>query len=120
MPEFKMPDKYQYLYVELSADINLLTPGLEDQPSFRLAMIDTTGRGRNYVYWTHHNIVQMAKGDYVEKSWNAVSTNDMFTLSDYRKYKKMVFDLSFYTQVPPLNLQMKHLKLKVYGVGISR
>ena len=118
LPEFAIPKNYQYLYVEVSGEVNLLsTGGLEDQPSFRLAMIDTLHNGRNYVFWTHHNIVQMAKGDYVEKKWNRVSTNDLFTLNDYKKYKKMVFDLSFYTQVPPLNLKLKNLLVKIYGVN---
>ena len=119
LPVFAMPkNNYQYLYVEVSGEVNLLSSvGLEDQPSFRLAMIDTLHNGRNYVFWTHHNIVQMAKGDYVEKKWNAVSTNDLFTLNDYKKYKKMVFDLSFYTQVPPLNLQLRNLLVKIYGVN---
>lgn len=115
MPEFAVPQQYRYLYVELSAETNLHTPG-EDQPSFRMAMIDTLNRGRNFVFWTHHNITQIAKGDYVEKEWNAVSTNDMFTLSDYKRYHHLVFDLSFYTQVLPMNLQFRNLKLKVYGV----
>jgi len=115
MPEIRIPKDARYLYVELSADIFLRTPG-EDQPSFRLAMIDTTGQGRDFVYWTHHNIVQMAKDDYIEKQWNPVSTNDMFTLNDYKKYKNMIFDLSFYTQVLPMNLQMRNLKVKIYGV----
>jgi len=58
----------------------------------------------------------MTKGDYIEKQWNPVSTNDMFTLSDYKKYKNMIFDLSFYTQVLPMNLQMRNLKVKIFGV----
>jgi uncharacterized sulfatase len=116
MPEVHVPKNYRYLYVELSADINLHTPGLEDQPSFRMAMIDTLRGGRNFVFWTHHNITQIAKGDYVEKEWNHVSTNDMFTLSDYRQYKNMIFDLSFYTQVLPMNLEMRGLRLRLYGV----
>ncbi|MBV9988184.1 MAG: LTA synthase family protein, partial [Chitinophagaceae bacterium] len=116
MPEFRIPMQYKYLYVELSAEINLRTPGLEDQPSFRMAMIDTLKQGRNFVFWTHHNITQITKGDYIEKQWNPVSTNDMFTLSDYRQYRNMIFDLSFYTQVLPMNLQMRNLKLKLFGV----
>ncbi len=115
MPEISIPKNYKYLYIELSADINLLTTG-EDQPSFRLAMVDTTHQGRNFLFWTHHNIVQIAKGDYIEKKWNTVSTNDMFTLSDYKKYRNLFFDLSFYTQVLPMRLQMRNLKVKVYGV----
>lgn len=118
LPVFAMPKNYQYLYVEVSGEVNLLsTGGLEDQPSFRLAMIDTLHNGRNYVFWTHHNIVQMSRGEYVEKKWNKVSTNDMFTLNDYKKYQKMVFDLSFYTQMPPLNLQLRNLLVKIYGVN---
>jgi hypothetical protein len=120
MPEFPVPKNYKYLYVELSAEINLRTPGLEDQPSFRMAMIDTLKRGRNFVFWTHHNITQIAKGDFVEKQWNAVSTNDMFTLSDYKQYHHMIFDLSFYTQVLPMNLQMRNLKLKVIRRQIKK
>ena len=116
IPAFSVPKNYQYLYVEVSAETNLLTPGVEDQPSFRLAMIDTSNRGRNFVFWTHNNIVQMSKGDYIEKKWNPVSTNDMFTLSDYKRYHHLVFDLSFYTQVLPMNLQMRNLKVRVYGV----
>jgi len=116
MPEFKVPQQYRYLYIELSAETNLRTPGVEDQPSFRMAMIDTLKGGRNFVFWTHHNITQIAKGDYAEKEWNAVSTNDMFTLNDYKRYHHLVFDLSFYTQVLPMNLQFRNLRLKVYGV----
>lgn len=116
MQEIRIPKKYKYLYMELSAEINLLTPGTEDQPSFRLAMIDTTHQGRNFVFWTHHNIVQMTKEDYKEKVWNPVSTHDMFTLNDYRKYPNLVFDLSFYSQVLPMNLQVRNLKLKLFGV----
>ena len=116
MPELTIPKNYTSLYVEVMADINLLTPGLEDQPSFRLAMIDKLNKGRNFVFWTHHNIVQMSKDNYIEKQWNTVSTSDMFTLSDYKKYRNMVFDLSFYTQVLPMNLQMRKLKVKIYGI----
>ncbi len=116
MRGIRIPKKYKYLYVELSADINLRTPGIEDQPSFRLAMIDTTHQGRNFVFWTHHNIVQMTKEDYKEKVWNPVSTHDMFTLNDYRKYANLVFDLSFYTQVLPMNLQVRNLNVKLFGV----
>ena len=116
MPALRIPANCKYLYIEISADINLRTRGIEDQPSFRLAMIDTTRQVRNFVFWTHHNIVQMTNGDYIEKQWNPVSTNDMFTLSDYRKYKNMIFDLSFYAQVLPMNLQMRNLKVKIYGI----
>jgi trans-2-enoyl-CoA reductase len=58
----------------------------------------------------------MTKGDYIEKQWNSTSTTDMFTLSDYKKYKNLVFDLSFFNNARPIALQMKGLHLKVFGV----
>jgi lipoteichoic acid synthase len=115
MPEIKVPFGYKYLYVELNADINLMLPGLEDQPAFRFALIDTLNKGRNFVFWTNHNIVQMAKGDYLEKQWNNVSVTDMMALDSYKKFKHLIFDLSFYNGRTNY-LQMKNLDLKVYGV----
>ena len=116
LPEFKVPKEFKYLFIELSADINLQLPGLDDQPAYRLSLIDTTKGKRNFVFWTNHNIVQMTEGDYIEKQWNTTSTTDMFTLSDYKKYKNLVFDLSFFNNARPIELQMKGLHLKVFGV----
>jgi uncharacterized sulfatase len=115
MPAIKVPMTYKYLYVELSAKINLMLPGLDDQPAFRFALIDTTKGIRNFVFWTNHNIVQMAKGDYLEKQWNEVSVTDMMTIDSYKKFKHLIFDLSFYNGHTNY-LQMKDLNLKVYGV----
>ena len=115
MPEIKVPLGYKYLYFELNADINLMLPGLEDQPAFRFALIDTAKGNRNFVFWTNHNIVQMSKGDYIEKQWNNVSVTDMMALDSYRKFKHLIFDLSFYNGRTNY-LQMKNLNLKVYGV----
>ena len=115
MPEIKVPKTYKYLYVELNAKINLMLPGLEDQPAFRFALIDTTRGNRNFVFWTNHNIVQMSKGDYIEKQWNNVSVTDMMTLDSYKKFKNLIFNLSFYNGRTTY-LQMKDLNLKVYGV----
>ena len=115
MPEIKAPSAYKYLFVEMSAKINLLLPGLEDQPAVRFALIDTAKGNRNFVFWTNHNIVQMSKVDYIEKQWNEVSVTDMMTLDSYKKFKHLVFDLSFYNG-RPIHLQMKDLNLKVYGV----
>jgi phosphoglycerol transferase MdoB-like AlkP superfamily enzyme len=116
MPAFAVPLAYKYLYVEVAAKINLLTPGLDDQPAFRFGIVDSIKSGRNFIYWTNHNIVQIAKGAYEENKWNDVSTNDMFTLSEYRQVKHLFFDLSFYTQVTPLRVQMKNLQMNIYGI----
>ena len=100
----------------MSAEINFLSPGLEDQPSFRLSMIDTINKKRNFLFWTNHNIVQMTKNDFIEKQWNQASTSDLFTIKDYNKSKSLVFDLSFFSNVRPINLQMRNLKVKIFGI----
>lgn len=115
MPEIKVPVGYKYLYVELNADIKLMLPGLEDQPAFRFALIDTLNRGRNFVFWTNHNIVQMSKEDFKENEWNSTSVTDMITLDSYQKFKHLIFDLSFYNSRANY-LQMKDMKIKIYGV----
>jgi len=116
LPELRIPKEYKFLYMELSSDVKLLTSGVEDQPAFRLALLDTTNGGRNYLHWSNRDIVLMTKDDYVENEWNAVSNNDMFTLGDYASYKNLVFNLGFYSQKENINLRLKNLKLKVYGV----
>ena len=115
IPEKKMPKGYKDIYVELSADINLNLPGLEDQPAFRFALIDTTKGNRNFVFWTNHNIVQMTQGDYVEKKWNPTSITDRLPIDTYKNFNNLVFDLSFYNS-REINLQMRNLKIKVYGI----
>ena len=115
-PEIKLNHLYKYLYIEVAAEVNLQSKDLEDQPAFRLAMIDTSSKKRNFLYWTNHNIVQLTKADFVEHEWNSVSTSDMFTLSDYSKYKNLLFDLSFFTTRLPIRLQLKNMKVKVYGI----
>lgn len=115
MQQFKLPREYKYLYIEVSADVNLIRPGLEDQPSIRFALIDTTKDNWDFVFYTNHDIVDIAKGEYKEQQWNSISTNDMFTMNDYAKYKNIIFDLALYSQ-QPMNLQMKNLRLKIYGV----
>ncbi len=116
LPVLKIPNGYKSLYMELSANVILLTSGLENQPSFRLALVDTTNGGNNYLHWSNRDIVLMTKGDYIEKQWNEVSTNDMFTLGDFRNYKNLVFNLGLYTQKANINLRIKDMKLRVYGV----
>ena len=117
MPQFKIPKDYKYMYVEISSDVNLLTPGLEDQPAYTMSLIDDHIQDKNYLYWSNRDIVLMSKKEFVEHEWNSVSTNDMFTLDDYKNKKNMVFEVAIYTQKKPLNLQYKHFKVKIYGVN---
>lgn len=116
MPDFVIPGQYKYLYVETSADVYLASPGTENQPDFRLALVDRNGLSKKYLYWSKRDIVLMTKNDYQSKNWNHVSTNDMFTLDDYRNYNNMVFELALFNVRTPINLKIKELKVNIYGI----
>jgi hypothetical protein len=116
MPDFIIPMEYKYLYVEISADVNSASPGTENQPSFRLGLADKNNFNKKYLYWSNRDIVLMTKSDYLPKSWNHVSTNDMFTLDDYRNYKDVIFELALFNLKAPINLKIKQLKITIYGI----
>jgi len=117
MNDFKVPKEYQYLLVEVSADVNLLSKGVDEHPSFQLALIDKKDQyNKNYLYWSNRDIVLMTKSGYVPQQWNTVSTNDMFTLNDYKKIGNLNFELAIYTDSIPVNLKMKELKVNIYGI----
>lgn len=116
MPEFPIPEEYKYLYAEVSADVNLASPDTEGQPSFRLALINKKKTAKNYLYWSKRDIVLMTKSKYMPKKWNYVSTNDMFTLDDYKNYNNTIFELALYNGPAQINLKMKNLKLIIYGI----
>ena len=82
-----------------------------------MSLIDDNIKDKNYLYWSNRDIVLMSKKEFVEHEWNSVSTNDMFTLDDYKDKKQMVFEVGIYTQKIPLNLQYQHLHVKIFGVN---
>jgi len=117
MNDFAIPNGYQYLLVEVKADVQLFSKGVDQHPSFQLALIDRKDKSnKNYLYWSNRDIVLMTKQDYVPLQWNTVSANDMFTLDDYKKAQHLNFELSIYTDSIPINLKMKHLAVNVYGI----
>ncbi|MDP4261822.1 MAG: LTA synthase family protein [Bacteroidota bacterium] len=116
MPVFAVPKEYKYLFVEVAADVDLSAPGKEDQPSFRLALVDIKKNAKNYIYWSNRDIVLMTRNDYQPRQWNHVSTNDMFTLDSYRDDNNMVFELALFNQKVPIHLQMKQLRVNIYGI----
>jgi lipoteichoic acid synthase len=116
MPYFVIPKEYKYLYVEVAADVNLASPHTENQPAFRLGLVDKKKFAKNYLYWSNRDIVLMTKSDYMPKDWNHVSTNDMFTLDDYKNYNDMIFELALFNQTVPINLKIKQLKVSIYGI----
>lgn len=113
-PMLKVPKGYKYLYVETSADINL--PYEDSHPTVRFAMIDDKNYGRNYIYWSKHDLVALLKSDFRAKQWNGISSNDMFTLDDYKKVNDLKFEVAIYTDSTPINVPMRHLKINVYGI----
>lgn len=117
MSDFKIPKEYKYLFVEVLSDVNLPSPGVDEHPAFQLALIDKRKNdNKDYLYWSNRDIVLMTKNNYVPKQWNTVSTNDMFTLDDYTKYNNLHFELAIYTDSIPVNLKIKQLKVKIYGI----
>ena len=116
MPDFVIPKEYKYLYVEVAADVNLASSHTENQPAFRLGLADRNNFHKKYLYWSKRDIVLMTKNDYQPKNWNHVSTNDMFTLDDYRNYNDMIFELALFNPTVPINLKIKQLKVNIYGI----
>lgn len=116
MPVFTIPKEYRYLYIDVSADINLVKADSAGQPSFRLALTGKTNTAKEYLYWTKRDLVLMTKKGYHPMQWNPVSTDDMFELNDYKQYENLSFELSLFRQELPISLKMKNLKVDIYGV----
>jgi hypothetical protein len=116
MSDYKVPKEYKYLYVEATADVNLPAKEQDLHPTFRFALIDNQVKTRNYLYWSKRDIATLSKGDFIMREWNSVSTNDMFTLDDYKKVNNLVFSVALYTDSVPINLQIRNLRVKIYGV----
>jgi len=117
MPDFVIPMKYKYLFVEVAADVDLASESTDDQTVFRLSLVDKNDFSKKYLYWSKRDIVLMTKGEYLPKQWNPISTNDMFTLDDYRNQNKMVFELGLFNLKKPINLKLKNLKVNIYGIN---
>ena len=116
MNDFKIPSGFKYLYIEAYG--NVYSPALyvDYHPSIRMALIDTSHNGRKYLYWSMRDLPTIAANDFMPQQWNAVSTKDMFTLDDYKKYKNLVFDLGVWTDSIPINFKLKGLNVKIYGI----
>lgn len=116
MPVFKVPKEYHYLYIDVSANVNLTRADSAGQPSFRLSLINRENTGKEYLYWTKRDLVLMTRNGYKRGQWNPVSTNDLFELNDYKQYENLSFELSLFRQGLPINLKMKDFKVDIYGV----
>jgi phosphoglycerol transferase MdoB-like AlkP superfamily enzyme len=113
---YKVPSGYKYLYIETFADVLLPSLTTDFHPTFRYALIDNFNGGNNYLYWSKRDIASLSKTDFIPQQWNSVSMADMFTLDDYKRVRDLNFELAFYTDSIPINLKMKNLSLRIYGI----
>ena len=116
MADFKIPSGYKYLYVEASGNIYSSADFPDHHPSLRLALIDTKNYKRKFLFWTMRDFPSISTTEFMPKQWNAVSTNDMFTLDDYKKYQQLIFNIGVWTDSIPINFKLKGLNVKIYGI----
>ena len=116
MYDFKIPSGYKYLYVEASGNIYSPADFVDHHPSLRLALIDTKNYKRKFLFWTMRDFPSISSSEFIPKQWNAVSTSDMFTLDDYKKYKELSFNVGVWTDSIPINFKLQGLNIKIYGI----
>ncbi len=116
MSDFKIPEGYKYLYVEASGAIYSPADFIDHHPSLRLALIDTKNYKRKFLFWTMRDFPSISSSDFIPKQWNAISTNDMFTLDDYKKHKELSFNAGVWTDSIPINFKLRELHIKIYGI----
>lgn len=116
MPFYKVPKGYQYLYVELSARVNIPDDKEDNYPTVRFAMIDTKNNNHHFLYWSKRDIATLSKTDFVPRAWNEISATDLFAMSDYIKIRDLNFDLAVYGAPAVINFKIQNLVLKVYGI----
>jgi phosphoglycerol transferase MdoB-like AlkP superfamily enzyme len=115
-PIYTIPKGYKYLYVEATANINLPAAEPDYHPTIRLALIDDERTTKNYLYWSKRELVSLSKNEFIPKEWNSISTKDMFTLDNYRNIHNLKFEAAIFSDTTPINLKMKDLNIKIYGV----
>jgi uncharacterized sulfatase len=116
MKDFIIPKNYKFLYVEVNGNVYMPSPEVDMHPSMRLALIDKMPKKWDYVYWTMREVATLSKHHFIPQQWNEISTQDMFTLDDYKNRENLVFNLGVWTDSIPINFKIKDLKVKIYGV----
>ena len=120
MPDFKIPQQYKFLYVEVAANVNSPAKEIDYHPSMRLALVDRLPKTSDYLYWAMREVANISTTEFIPQQWNAIQTKDMFTLDDYKNKKGLVFNLGIWTDSIPINFQMKDLHVKIYGVKAKK
>ena len=116
MPFFKLPKGYKFLYIEFYAAVNIEGDDTDKYPTLRFALIDTKAKGKKFLYWSKRDLATLTKNEFVPKQWNDITTNDMFTLSDYGKVKDLYYELALFNTPPGIDLQIRQIRVRVYGV----
>jgi uncharacterized sulfatase len=116
MEDFQIPHGYKYLYAELSGHIFSPADVVDHHPSLRLALIDTKNKGRKFLYWSMRDFPSISAQEFIPKQWNPISTNDMFTLDDYKGHDNLTFNVGVWTDSIPINFKLKGLNIKIYGI----
>ncbi len=108
--------KYCQLFVEVSAEVKMQKDGINKQPSFRFGIFDTINGKRNYPFYINHEINDIEKnGAFIPSIWNIVQTNDMIPLNNFKYIKQLRFNLALFC-LYPVNLDVKNIHIKVWGV----
>jgi uncharacterized sulfatase len=115
-PLFRIPHRFRYLEVDFSAKVQIPDKDEDNYPTVRFALIDTTGRKKNFLYWSKRDIATLAATNFTPKSWNSISATDRFTLSDYQQTRNLDFELALFGSPAVINLRMSDKKLRIYGV----
>jgi hypothetical protein len=119
MQDFKIPSEYKYLYVEFTAEANLPSPTIEDHTTLRLALIEDK-RPRNYLNWSKREVSALSKHAFIPRKWNDISANDMYVLDEYKKIKNLIFEVAIYTDKSPIDMQIRNMKVNIYGVRATK
>ena len=113
---FAIPKQCKYLYVETTADINMNAASTDSSPALRFAIVEKKNNGRNFLYWTNHDLVALSKHDFIAGQWNSIRSNDMFTIDDYKKTENLNFEVGMYSSVLPVNFKKRNFIVRIYGI----
>lgn len=115
-PLFRIPHRFRYLVVEFSAMVKIADTDEDNYPTLRFALIDTTGRKKNFLYWSKRDLATLSPTIFTPKTTNRISATDRFTLADYSKIKHLDFELALFGSPARIDIVMAQKNLRIYGV----